>query len=70
MRLGPTADASMPMHWNMGSSEGAFFFLLPNQTDTVVETQGTHPRICSPALMGPMIESRNGFISLPTAEAT
>ena len=28
VRFGPTAVASMPMHWKIGSSEGAFFFLL------------------------------------------
>ena len=27
VRFGPTADASMPTHWKMGSSDGAFFLL-------------------------------------------
>ena len=28
VKFGPTADANIPTHWNIGSSEGAFFLLV------------------------------------------
>lgn len=45
VRFGPTADASMPMHLKMGSSEGAFFLLLRGQwglnKGTIVHTHAS-----------------------------
>ena len=40
------------------------------ELDVCKERRNTHPRICNPCLIWSMIDSRNGFISLPMALAT
>jgi hypothetical protein len=45
VRLGPTDEASMPMHWKIGSSDGAFFLLLSYGQCVLVNTvNATYPR--------------------------
>ena len=70
VRLGPTAAANCPTHWKIGSSEGAFFFLICVLLDVHIKSElKTYPRPCKPCLICIMISSRNGFISLPIAVA-
>jgi hypothetical protein len=53
----------------MGSSDGAFFLAHNKGRQTSAWISVAYPLFCRPSLTCCMIESRNGFMSLPTAFA-